>query len=58
MKINVKLYWIIISFLSISGTIWMNHLLNVKELLYDFYSEKLVQEQVENLLSTQQKWTW
>ena len=58
MKINVKSYWIIITFLSISGTIWTNHLLNVKELLYNFYSEKLLQEQVENLLNTQQKWTW
>ncbi len=34
------------------------YFLNTDELLYNFYSEKLAQEQVEKLLETQQKWAW
>jgi len=57
-KINNFKFYLIVMIITILITFYTNYLLNLDELLYNFYSEKLVQEQVENLLSTQQKWAW
>lgn len=34
------------------------YLLNIDELVYNFYAEQLAQQQIEELLETQQNWAW
>ena len=46
---------VLISFLI--SVIFKNYL-NTNELFYNFYSEQLVQEQLDKLIETQQKWSW
>ena len=51
-------YFLIILLLSIIVIFLFKKLLNTDELIYNFYSEKLAQEQIEKILTTQQKWEW
>ncbi|WP_445748594.1 hypothetical protein [Polaribacter sp.] len=39
-------------------TKFFSYLLNIDELVYNFYSEQLAQQQIEELLETQKKWAW
>lgn len=41
----------------LSGCIF-KYLLNIDELVYNFYSEKLTQEKISQLLKVQKKWEW
>jgi len=51
-------YFFILIFLLISITVLFQHLLDVEELVHNFYSEQLAQEQIEKLLESQAKWAW
>jgi hypothetical protein len=47
----ISLVFLIINYL-------LSILVNTDELFYNFYSEQLVQEQIEQILENQQKWSW
>ncbi len=54
---NYGLLFLVTLFLGL--TVFLSkYLLNTEELLYNFYSEQLAQEQIEKLLENQQKWEW
>jgi hypothetical protein len=57
-KINNNQLLIIITLLILLVTEISQKYLNHEELLYNFYSEQLAQEQIEQLLKSQQKWSW
>jgi len=39
-------------------TILSKHFLKTEKLLYNFYAEQLAKDQLQKLLSAQQKWAW
>ncbi len=53
-----KYLYSILCITSMSLTYSSRYLLNTNELLVNFYSDQLAQEQVKPLLTSQQKWTW
>ncbi len=53
-----SLIFILIIFLLIFNAYLTQNLLNIDELIHNFYSEQLAQEQVEKLMKGQQKWAW
>ncbi len=57
MKNNYTLLFITIFILLCTAYIF-KHLLNAEELIYNFYSEQLAQEQVEKLIKSQERWSW
>ena len=57
MKNNNFLFLILIV-TSLSSLILFNFALNIEKLTYNFYSEQLAQEQVNQILESQQKWSW
>ena len=57
-RYNNFLLFAILIFLLALVSILSKKYLNTEELLYNFYSEQLAQEQVEKLLKSQQKWEW
>jgi hypothetical protein len=58
MKNNLFLKFCIISLFSIIITYFFNKFLATEEVFYNFYSEQLAQEQINQLLESQQKWAW
>ncbi len=57
MKNNYNLFFISVLLLYIT-TYFIKTTLNSQELIYNFYSEQLAQEQVEKLIQSQEKWAW
>lgn len=54
---NIFLFTAITFFLFILSNL-TQHILNLDQLIYNFYVEYLAQEQVEKILESQQKWSW
>lgn len=54
---NYGLLFLVTLFLGVF-TLLFKHFLNTQELIYNFYSEQLAQEQVEKLIQSQEKWAW
>lgn len=57
-KFNSSFLLLILIFISILLGIVSKYFLNAEELLYNFYSEELAQEQLEKILESQKKWEW
>lgn len=55
---NNKILFLLIIVLVLVSTFLFNYLLNIDGLIYNFYSEKLAQAQIEELLENQKKWSW
>ncbi len=60
MKTNNQnlLIFVLIVLILVCLNIVTKSFLNINELIYNFYSEKLAQEQLNNLIENQQKWQW
>lgn len=54
---NLGLLFLVTLFLGVFAFL-AKHFLNTEELIYNFYSEQLAQEQVEKLIQSQEKWAW
>jgi len=55
---NARFFWMVIFLLELLAIISKTHL-NTNELTYNFYSDQLIlQEQIDNLIETQQRWEW
>ncbi|MBK5210269.1 MAG: hypothetical protein JJE44_12330 [Flavobacteriaceae bacterium] len=54
---NFSLYILILLLISLI-TYFSGIYLNADELLYNYYSEQLAQEQLEKILESQEKWAW
>lgn len=54
---NFGLLFLVTLFLG-GFTFIAEYFLNTEELIYNFYSEQLAQEQVKKILDSQQKWAW
>lgn len=57
-KITNYQLFICVVLLFISSVILSKNILLTKELIVNFYSEQIAQEQIEKVLKTQKKWEW
>lgn len=58
LKFKSNMLFLIVVLLSVFTTILIKYLLGIDKLYYNYYSEKLVQEQVENIIVLKNKWEW
>jgi hypothetical protein len=58
MKNKNLLYFIVVMFLLYIITYLTKYFLKTEDLIFNFYSEQLAQEQVEKLIKGQKKWAW
>lgn len=50
--------FVLLVFLSIMSLIITNNFLEIKELIYNLYSEQLAKEQVDKIFESNKKWEW
>jgi hypothetical protein len=55
---NNSFVFIVLTFILLLVAFLFNYLINVNNLVYNFYSEQFAQEQIEQLLENKQKWSW
>jgi len=48
----------IINLIILVITLYFKNVIDTRELIYNFYSEQLAQEQLDKLIENQQKWSW
>lgn len=57
-KTNNSLIFLILLLFQLTLTFLSKDLLNTLELIYNFYSDRLAQDQIEKIIESKQKWEW